>query len=72
MVSDRGWLCHEFEPSNTKDPPCKAAMHDKYVKSLKLPPQLVWQLGEGVPAQVSSTSLDHGSKLRSPSPKALV
>ncbi|GFW95951.1 uncharacterized protein TNCV_4173781 [Trichonephila clavipes] len=26
----------------------------------------------GVPAQVSSTSLDHGSKLRSPSPKALV
>ncbi|GFU31860.1 uncharacterized protein TNCV_1111261 [Trichonephila clavipes] len=27
---------------------------------------------EGVPAQVSSTSLDHGSKLRGPSPKALV
>ncbi|GFY01491.1 uncharacterized protein TNCV_2606781 [Trichonephila clavipes] len=26
----------------------------------------------GVPAQVSSTSLDHGSKLRGPSPKALV
>ncbi|GFX63543.1 uncharacterized protein TNCV_105501 [Trichonephila clavipes] len=26
----------------------------------------------GVPAQVSSTSLDHGSKLRDPSPKALV
>ncbi|GFW55310.1 hypothetical protein TNCV_116961 [Trichonephila clavipes] len=26
----------------------------------------------GVPAQVSSASLDHGSKLRSPSPKALV
>ncbi|GFS99461.1 uncharacterized protein TNCV_4534311 [Trichonephila clavipes] len=25
----------------------------------------------GVPAQVSSTSLDHGSKLRSPWPKAL-
>ncbi|GFX37163.1 uncharacterized protein TNCV_199141 [Trichonephila clavipes] len=24
----------------------------------------------GVPAQVSSTSLDHGSKLRGPSPKA--
>ncbi|GFW26814.1 uncharacterized protein TNCV_1403041 [Trichonephila clavipes] len=29
-------------------------------------------VGEGVPAQVSSTSLDHGSKLRGPSPKALV
>ncbi|GFX41967.1 uncharacterized protein TNCV_3677791 [Trichonephila clavipes] len=27
---------------------------------------------EGVPAQVPSTSLDHGSKLRGPSPKALV
>ncbi|GFV78545.1 uncharacterized protein TNCV_1888511 [Trichonephila clavipes] len=26
----------------------------------------------GVPAQVSSASLDHGSKLRGPSPKALV
>ncbi|GFX54179.1 uncharacterized protein TNCV_2338151 [Trichonephila clavipes] len=26
----------------------------------------------GVPAQVSPTSLDHGSKLRGPSPKALV
>ncbi|GFW86946.1 uncharacterized protein TNCV_2811011 [Trichonephila clavipes] len=26
----------------------------------------------GVPAQVPSTSLDHGSKLRGPSPKALV
>ncbi|GFW80062.1 hypothetical protein TNCV_4911601 [Trichonephila clavipes] len=26
----------------------------------------------GVPVQVSSTSLDHGSKLRGPSPKALV
>ncbi|GFU72081.1 uncharacterized protein TNCV_2976661 [Trichonephila clavipes] len=26
----------------------------------------------GVPTQVSSTSLDHGSKLRGPSPKALV
>ncbi|GFV98106.1 uncharacterized protein TNCV_4448661 [Trichonephila clavipes] len=26
----------------------------------------------GVPAQVSSTSLDYGSKLRGPSPKALV
>ncbi|GFY35810.1 uncharacterized protein TNCV_4841871 [Trichonephila clavipes] len=32
----------------------------------------VEQLGEGVPAQVSSSSLDHGSKLRGPSPKALV
>ncbi|GFW64642.1 uncharacterized protein TNCV_700481 [Trichonephila clavipes] len=28
--------------------------------------------GGGVPAQMSSTSLDHGSKLHGPSPKALV
>ncbi|GFV03937.1 integrase catalytic domain-containing protein [Trichonephila clavipes] len=33
-----------------------------------LPSNLV--LGEGVPPQVSSTSLDHGSKLRGPSPKS--
>ncbi|GFT09388.1 hypothetical protein TNCV_5062531 [Trichonephila clavipes] len=32
-VSDRGWLCHEFEPSTTKDPPCRAVMHDKSVES---------------------------------------
>ncbi|GFU17351.1 hypothetical protein TNCV_4239611 [Trichonephila clavipes] len=36
--------------------------------------RLVWcgSKERGVPAQVSSTSLDHGSKLRGPSPKALV
>ncbi|GFV50030.1 uncharacterized protein TNCV_2354151 [Trichonephila clavipes] len=33
---------------------------------------VVWLLGEGVPGQVSSMSLDHSSKLRGPSPKALV
>ncbi|GFU25077.1 hypothetical protein TNCV_568321 [Trichonephila clavipes] len=26
-VSDRGLPCHEFEPSTTKYPPCRAAMH---------------------------------------------
>ncbi|GFT30961.1 hypothetical protein TNCV_1683331 [Trichonephila clavipes] len=30
---DRGWLCHEFEPRTTKDPPCGAAMHAKSVES---------------------------------------
>ncbi|GFX92043.1 hypothetical protein TNCV_5005071 [Trichonephila clavipes] len=25
--------CHEFEPSTTKDPPCRAAMHVKSVES---------------------------------------
>ncbi|PRD36170.1 UNVERIFIED_CONTAM: hypothetical protein NCL1_09442 [Trichonephila clavipes] len=33
---------------------------------------VVVRRGEGVPAHVSSTSLDHGSKLRGPSPKALM
>ncbi|GFX53138.1 hypothetical protein TNCV_361331 [Trichonephila clavipes] len=33
---------------------------------------VVWQLAEGVLSQVSSPSLDHGSNLRGPSPKALV
>ncbi|GFU61916.1 hypothetical protein TNCV_4826851 [Trichonephila clavipes] len=31
-----------------------------------------WDVAQGVPAQVSSSSLDHGSKLRGLSPKALV
>ncbi|GFV06575.1 hypothetical protein TNCV_2948971 [Trichonephila clavipes] len=31
-VSDRGWHCHEFEPSTTKDPPCRDAMHIKSVE----------------------------------------
>ncbi|GFT54304.1 hypothetical protein TNCV_2467951 [Trichonephila clavipes] len=33
---------------------------------------VVWLIGEGVPAQVPSTSIYHGSKLRGLSPKALV
>ncbi|GFW06863.1 hypothetical protein TNCV_3289621 [Trichonephila clavipes] len=33
QVTDRGLPCHEFEPSTTKDPPCKAAMHVKSVES---------------------------------------
>ncbi|GFS63080.1 hypothetical protein TNCV_3743311 [Trichonephila clavipes] len=35
-VSDRGLSCHEFESSTIKDPPCRAAMHVKYVE--KRPP----------------------------------
>ncbi|GFV92537.1 hypothetical protein TNCV_1744421 [Trichonephila clavipes] len=37
-VSDRGWLCHEFEPSTTKDPPCRAAMHTKSDESSNVLP----------------------------------
>ncbi|GFV37484.1 hypothetical protein TNCV_5101881 [Trichonephila clavipes] len=32
-VSDRGWLCHEFEPITGKDPPCRAEMHAKSIES---------------------------------------
>ncbi|GFV06147.1 hypothetical protein TNCV_650031 [Trichonephila clavipes] len=28
-------ICHEFDPSTTKDPPCRAAMHVKSVQSSK-------------------------------------
>ncbi|GFT10157.1 hypothetical protein TNCV_1115801 [Trichonephila clavipes] len=38
-VLDRGWPWHEFEPSTTKDPPCRAAMHVKSVgREHKHPP----------------------------------
>ncbi|GFW01638.1 hypothetical protein TNCV_4085531 [Trichonephila clavipes] len=64
-VSDRGWPCHEFELSTTKDLPCKAAMHVKSVESSNVLPLVWWDSQEKeVPAQVSSTSLDHGSKWR--------
>ncbi|GFU65788.1 hypothetical protein TNCV_5059221 [Trichonephila clavipes] len=33
------WLaCHEFEPSTTKDPPCRGAMHVKSVESSNVLP----------------------------------
>ncbi|GFX73728.1 hypothetical protein TNCV_4290441 [Trichonephila clavipes] len=69
-VSDHYWSCHEFEPSTTKDPPCGGVMHVKSVDSSNVLP-LVVKRG-GMLAQVSSTSLDHGSNLRGPSPKSLV
>ncbi|GFU45739.1 hypothetical protein TNCV_3374061 [Trichonephila clavipes] len=72
-VSDRGWLRHEFDPSTTKDPPCRAAMHVNLprVQTSSLWCRVVVRRGWGA-AQVSSTSLDHGSELRGPSPTALV
>ncbi|GFW15920.1 uncharacterized protein TNCV_4431931 [Trichonephila clavipes] len=32
--------CHEFEPSATKDPPCRATMHVKYVESSNVLPMV--------------------------------
>ncbi|GFV38612.1 hypothetical protein TNCV_132511 [Trichonephila clavipes] len=40
-VSDRGRPSHEFEPSTTKEPPCRGAMHVKSVESSNILP-LVW------------------------------
>ncbi|GFT44759.1 hypothetical protein TNCV_2845411 [Trichonephila clavipes] len=37
-VSDRGWHSQEFETSTTKDPPCRAEMHVKYVESSNVLP----------------------------------
>ncbi|GFV14160.1 hypothetical protein TNCV_526341 [Trichonephila clavipes] len=33
-------ICHEFEPSTTKDPPCRAAMHVKSVESRNVLPSV--------------------------------
>ncbi|GFW90047.1 hypothetical protein TNCV_3484991 [Trichonephila clavipes] len=38
---DCGWPCHEFEPSTTKDPPCRGIMQVKSVKSSNVLP-VVW------------------------------
>ncbi|GFT29138.1 hypothetical protein TNCV_3587491 [Trichonephila clavipes] len=60
------WLaCHEFEPSTTEDPPgkgyrCTLNM-SRFKRSLV---GVLGKLGEEMPAQVSSSSLDYGSKLR--------
>ncbi|GFW34101.1 hypothetical protein TNCV_287841 [Trichonephila clavipes] len=44
----------------------------KILSMLKRSPVgVVWKLGEGVSAQASFSSRDHGSKLRDPSPKDL-
>ncbi|GFX55812.1 hypothetical protein TNCV_609781 [Trichonephila clavipes] len=62
----------ELLPSTTKDAVQGSDARQIY-RELKPPPVgVALQPGEGEPAQVSSTSLDHGSKLRGPLSKALV
>ncbi|GFS52908.1 hypothetical protein TNCV_330691 [Trichonephila clavipes] len=41
-VSDRGWSCHEFEPSTTKEPPCREAMHVKSIELKHPPVGMMW------------------------------
>ncbi|GFV25191.1 hypothetical protein TNCV_2565751 [Trichonephila clavipes] len=40
-VSDRGWPCHEFEPTTTKESPSREEMHVESVESSNVLP-LVW------------------------------
>ncbi|GFV63640.1 hypothetical protein TNCV_626351 [Trichonephila clavipes] len=37
-VSDRGWPSHEFDPSTTKEPPCRGEMHVKSDESSSIIP----------------------------------
>ncbi|GFV86486.1 kinesin-like protein [Trichonephila clavipes] len=68
------WLaCFEFEPRAAEDPPCREGRCALNPSRRKRPPiDMVGKLRERVPAQMSSSSLDHVSKLRGPSPTALV
>ncbi|GBN81915.1 hypothetical protein AVEN_157348-1 [Araneus ventricosus] len=53
--------------------PVFGPLHIKAYVVVKRPPAgVVWELGEGVLAQVSSTLSDRGSKLRGPSQNSLV
>ncbi|GFT50634.1 hypothetical protein TNCV_552161 [Trichonephila clavipes] len=70
------WLgCHKFEPSTTKDPPCRGAVH---VKTSRAITSFRWcgvvfrRGGCHLMCHPNQVSLNQGSKLRSPSPKSLV
>ncbi|GFT99236.1 hypothetical protein TNCV_4084141 [Trichonephila clavipes] len=65
-------VCHEFESGTAEVPPCRGGGCTSNTSRLKRPPiDVVWKLGEGMQSQLSSSSFDHRSKLRGPSPKAL-
>ncbi|GFV80172.1 hypothetical protein TNCV_1477341 [Trichonephila clavipes] len=71
-VTDSGLACHEFETGTTQDTPCKRGRCTLILSRLKHPHIGVLRNSEEeMPVQVSSSSLDYGSKLRDMSPKAL-
>ncbi|GFV73930.1 hypothetical protein TNCV_2641941 [Trichonephila clavipes] len=73
QATDSWLVCLEFESSTTENTSLlKGLMQDIYGDSQTPSIGVVWKLGKQEPAQVSSSSLDYGSKLRSPSPKAPV
>ncbi|GBM00983.1 hypothetical protein AVEN_55499-1 [Araneus ventricosus] len=56
------------KPDSTEDQRAWGPLHAKSYAVAKRPPvSVAWKLGEGVPAQVSSSSSDSGSKLLGPS-----
>ncbi|GFW33811.1 hypothetical protein TNCV_3588971 [Trichonephila clavipes] len=60
-VTDSLPRCHEFEPSSAEDPPYRKGRWTLNMSRLKLP--LVWwgvEVRREFPAEVSSSSLDHG------------
>ncbi|GFW53529.1 hypothetical protein TNCV_4814351 [Trichonephila clavipes] len=70
LQSIGSWLArYEFEPSTTKELPRREAIH---VNLSRAQTSFSWRgvvVRRGVPAWVSSSSIDHGSKLRGPTPK---
>ncbi|GFV21248.1 hypothetical protein TNCV_183991 [Trichonephila clavipes] len=63
----------EFKPSTAEDPLCRGGHWTLNIWKLKRPPfGVVGKLGEGITVYMSSSLLNSGSKMRGPSPKALV
>ncbi|GBL93254.1 hypothetical protein AVEN_42691-1 [Araneus ventricosus] len=59
----RDWRVAGSKPDSTEDPPRTGPAARQIIRSGQTPSRF----GEGVPAQVSSSSSDRGSKLRGPS-----
>ncbi|GBM02193.1 hypothetical protein AVEN_190610-1 [Araneus ventricosus] len=66
--SSRGRRVPGSRPDSLKIRRVWGLLHAKSSVVVKRPPVgVAWKFGEGVPAQVSSSSSDRGSKLRGPS-----
>ncbi|GFX89025.1 hypothetical protein TNCV_2853251 [Trichonephila clavipes] len=69
-ITDLGLVCHEFEPNNSEEPLCEIGLvHVKYVHvqmSSRWCGIIVRRWGGRcrLPARMSFSSLDHGSKLQ--------
>ncbi|GFW19620.1 hypothetical protein TNCV_1605111 [Trichonephila clavipes] len=73
-VTDSWLACHEFELGAAKDPPCRGGGCTSNLPGLKRSPVDAKRNlgGEGANSGVILSSLEHGSKLRGPSPIVLV